>query len=112
MAVAHARTLASLALVLATVFGRVVDEGHLRPLPGVRVHAEGPTPADTTTDRQGKFSFNGLAPGSYVVTAQSTRVPAQIFVVQATTRPAMHLLRVCTVEDDNCGPPPGGGGHP
>lgn len=111
MAIAHIRTLACVALVFTTVLGRVVDEGSRLPLSGVRVHAEGATRADTTTDRQGNFRIKDLKPGAYVVTAQSPTVPAQVFFVKVDGTTAVHLLRVCE-EDEHCGPPSFGGGHP
>lgn len=114
MAIAHIRTFACVALVLATVMGRVVDEGSRQPLVGVRVHVEGPTSKTVTTDKQGNFAVNGLKPGDYVVTAESAKVPSQVFLVNVKDggMPQAHFLRVCSIEDENCGPPSIGGGHP
>ena len=114
MAIAHIRTLACAAFVLATVMGRVVDEGSRLPLVGVRVHAEGPTRADAVTDKQGNFAFNKLKPGNYVVTTESSKVPAQVFLVNVHEGgiPQAHFLRVCSDDDEHCGPPALGGGHP
>jgi hypothetical protein len=112
MAIAHIRALGCVALVFLTVVGRVIDETSRLPLGGVRVHAEGATRADTTTDRQGNFRIKDLKPGPYVVTTQSGNVPSQVFFVKVDGSATMHLLRVCE-EDEACGPPKfGGGGHP
>lgn len=124
MAIAHIRTLvcrraalralASMTIMLATVMGRVVDEGSRLPLGGVRVHADGPTRADAVTDKQGNFSLNKLKPGKYVVTTESPNVPAQVFLVNVHEGgiPQAHFLRVCSNDDEHCGPPTLGGGHP
>src|ERR1700747_1709662 len=108
MAIAHIRTLASgqatlralacVTIVLVTVLGRVVDEGSRLPLVGVRVHAEGPTKATVTTDKQGNFSISNAKPGTYVITTESSKVPSQVFLVnvQPGTIPQFHSLRVCS----------------
>lgn len=114
MAIAHIRTLACVAIVLVTVLGRVVDEGSRLPIVGVRVHAEGPTKATATTDRLGNFTINNLKPGSYVLTTEASNVPAQVFLVNvaANKPPQFHAFRVCSDDDEHCGPPGFGGGHP
>ncbi len=55
--------------------GRVVREE--RPVSGARVHAEGEhRKLDTTTDAQGRFSFEGLRPGRYEVDATHSGLDA------------------------------------
>ena len=111
---AHFRALACVAIVLVTVLGRVVDEGSRLPMVGVRVHADGPTRATVTTDKQGKFTISNLKPGSYVVTTEASHVPSHVFLVnvRAGSIPQFHSFRVCSDDDEHCGPPDFGGGHP
>ena len=114
MAIAHSRTVVCVAFVLVTVMGRVIDEGSRLPLVGVRVHAEGPSHADTVTDRQGNFAFSKLKPGAYVVSTESSKVRSQLFLVNVREGgiPQAHFFRVCSDDDEHCGPPAPGGGHP
>ena len=110
MRIAHIRTFACLALVLATFAGRVIDEGNSRALDGVRVRAEGPTTVETTTDRSGRFTLPNLKPGAYTVTTQSDTVPTQEFHVTLNgSRTTIVEMKVCSTRfDAHCGPPPRG----
>src|SRR5262249_33715582 len=42
------------------------------PVSGAAVHVSGPTPADGTSDAQGRVHFDELIPGSYTILAQHT----------------------------------------
>ncbi|HLL45501.1 MAG TPA: carboxypeptidase-like regulatory domain-containing protein, partial [Longimicrobiaceae bacterium] len=54
----------------ATIAGTVTAEATGRPVPGVRVTAEG-TRASAQTDSTGRYSLTGLSGGTYTLTAQS-----------------------------------------
>ncbi len=53
----------------ATIAGTVTAEATGRPVPGVRVTAEG-TRASAQTDSTGRYSLTGLSGGTYTLTAQ------------------------------------------
>ena len=103
----HVRAIATLALVLAAFSGRVIDEGNSRALDGVRVHADGPTTAEATTDRAGRFTMTNLKPGPYTITTESDDVPLQEFHVTLVNNRASALdMKVCSLRfDAHCGPP-------
>ena len=52
-----------------SITGQVVDE-ELQPIGGAEVAVTGPATLSAVTDALGKFTFNQLAPGDYVVFAQ------------------------------------------
>ncbi|HET7426803.1 MAG TPA: carboxypeptidase regulatory-like domain-containing protein, partial [Gemmatimonadales bacterium] len=52
----------------ATVTGRVTDEAGGAPLEAARVVLSGTTRIETT-DREGRYTFRGVAPGSYQIRA-------------------------------------------
>jgi len=54
----------------ATIAGTVTAEATGRPVPGVRVTAEG-TRAAAQTDSAGRYTLTGLSGGTYTLTAQS-----------------------------------------
>lgn len=57
---------ASSSIDTGSIAGGLVDEEQ-RPVVGARVALTGPQSAETESDEVGKFTFNGLAPGDYVV---------------------------------------------
>lgn len=50
--------------IVANLYGKVTDAATGMPINGVQVSINGLT---TTTDANGQYAFEGLAPGNYVV---------------------------------------------
>ncbi len=107
---AHTQTVATVALIVTVLSGRVLDEGNGRVLEGVHVLAQGPTTTEATTDRDGRFALGKLKPGPYTVTAQSDEVPMQLFHTTLAPAHTTYLeMKVCSTRyDAHCGPPPRG----
>jgi uncharacterized protein (TIGR03382 family) len=96
------------------IFGQVTLSDGADPT-GTNVHLGGPSPADTTTDANGSYSFDGLDPGSYSVAASRDNYRAQSMdnvAVSADTEVDFALTRVyrlsgSAVLADGRGPPAG-----
>ena len=110
MAPRYVRAFTIFALVLATFSGRVIDEGNLRALDGVRVQIDGPSSAEATTDKTGHVTLTNLKPGPYTITTDSQQVPVQQFhITLVNNRTTVMEMRVCSTRyDAHCGPPPRG----
>ncbi|HTV92580.1 MAG TPA: carboxypeptidase regulatory-like domain-containing protein [Verrucomicrobiae bacterium] len=112
MSTAYTRTLASLALALATFSGTLLDKTTGQPLTKVQVHVTGPATADATTDAHGRFTLKNLAPGAYTINVQSNDVPPQTFTVKLVgNRITVLTIKACsTTLDYHCAAPGGGPG--
>ncbi|HEY5340595.1 MAG TPA: carboxypeptidase regulatory-like domain-containing protein [Candidatus Aquilonibacter sp.] len=105
MSTTYTRILTSLALVLATFSGRLLDQTTDQPLTSVHVQVSGPTARHATTDAHGRFTLKGLRPGAYTVSVQSDDVPPQTFHVKlAHSRITVLTMKACsTTLDYHCG---------
>ncbi|MFL5357906.1 carboxypeptidase regulatory-like domain-containing protein [Archangium sp.] len=73
------------------LFGRVLREG--RPVAGARVRARGNQPErETSTDAQGRFTFEGLRPDTYQVSATQAELDAIRSVLLEPGREAADVL--------------------
>jgi hypothetical protein len=108
---AYTRSIACLALALATFSGTLVDTTTGQPLSKVRVHLSGPSTADATSDEHGRFTLKDLKAGAYSVTLQSNDVPPQTFKVTLHDKQTLVLtMKACsTTLDYHCAGPGGGG---
>lgn len=78
----------------------VADGPDARPLVKARVTISGPTPVDPTfTDESGRFEFAGLAPGSYVLTAEKTGYARTRYGSKGTLDPTSEIdVEAATVD--------------
>src|SRR5580700_11405397 len=105
----HTRSILSMALILATFAGRLVDVTTGQPLPGVRLVLSGPSTAAVTSDRLGRFSIKGLKAGSYTAIIQGKDVPPQRTSVHLRAGINVLDLRICSATlDYHCGDAGGG----
>ncbi|HTZ53861.1 MAG TPA: carboxypeptidase regulatory-like domain-containing protein [Candidatus Acidoferrum sp.] len=105
------KTLAMLALALATFWGTLLDKTTNQPLTAVRVDATGPSTARGSTDSRGKFTLSNLKPGQYTITVQSKDVPQQSFAYKITRSTTQTIKACSTTLDYHCGTPGGGPGR-
>lgn len=114
MSTVYTRTVAALALALATFSGRLVDQTTGQPLTHVHVHAAGPSTGEATSDAHGRFTLRKLRPGAYTIVVQSDDVPQQTFhVTLSGNRVTALTMKACsTTLDYHCAAPgdDGGGG--
>jgi len=112
MSIAYTRSLASLALVLATFSGQLLDRTTGQPLVHVQVHLSGPSTGDATSNAHGRFTLSQLKPGSYTIDVESNDVPQQSFhTTLAAGRTTTLTIKACsTTLDYHCDAPSDGGG--